>query len=161
MSGAGSALLGIGTGVGEARAQMAARAAVASPLLDLSIEGAKGVLFNICGGPDLTMSDVDEAARIIAEHCDADANIIFGATIDQRLSDQVRITVIATGFDETRARLAQMTNVAVRPQASDIEETNGDMGSREQQEEPKVNESDEFGEKFKIPAFLRQGRFGS
>ncbi|MBI3289941.1 cell division protein FtsZ [Candidatus Microgenomates bacterium] len=165
MSGAGSALLGIGTGVGEARAQMAARAAVASPLLDLSIEGAKGVLFNICGGPDLTMAEVDEAARIIAEHCDADANIIFGASIDQRLSDQVRITVIATGFDETRARLAQMTNVAVRPQVttSDISEDVplGSMQQQEEPEEPKLSEDDEFGEKFKIPAFLRQGRFGS
>lgn len=160
MLGAGSALLGIGTGVGEARAQMAARAAVASPLLDLSIEGAKGVLFNISGGPDLTMAEVDEAARIIAEHCDADANIIFGASIDQRLSDQVRITVIATGFDETRARLAQMTNVAVKPQISDLEEEN-DGEPTSQQEELKISENDEFGEKFKIPAFLRQGRFGS
>lgn len=157
MLGAGSALLGIGTGVGEARAQMAARAAVASPLLDLSIEGAKGVLFNISGGPDLTMAEVDEAARIIAEHCDADANIIFGASIDQRLSDQVRITVIATGFDETRARLASMTNVAVRPQISEMEETNGSPVEM-QEEEPKVPEDDEFGERFKIPAFLRQGR---
>ncbi len=157
MTQAGSALLGIGTGVGEARAQMAARAAISSPLLDLSIEGAKGVLFNISGGPDLTMAEVDEAARIIAEHSDADANIIFGASIDQRLSDQVRITVIATGFDEARARLAQITQTAVKPQPTleSTEETRGENEEEEKAEEPK---DDEFGERFEIPAFLRQGR---
>ena len=108
MSEAGTALLGIGTGVGENRAQMAARAAVSSPLLDLSIEGARGVLFNIAGGKDLTMYEVDEAAKIISSATDQDANIIFGAVIKEELSDSVRITVIATGFDETRSRIAQM-----------------------------------------------------
>lgn len=108
MSDAGSALMGIGTGVGDNRAQMAARAAVASPLLEVSIEGAKGVLFNITGGPDMTMTEVEEAAKIISESSDADANIIFGATVDERLIDQMKITVIATGFDETRSRLASM-----------------------------------------------------
>jgi cell division protein FtsZ len=108
MNDAGSALMGIGTGVGENRAQMAARAAVSSPLLEVSIEGAKGVLFNIVGGPDMTMIEVDEAARIISEAADADANIIFGAAINEKLVDQMKITVIATGFDETRSRLANM-----------------------------------------------------
>ena len=89
---------------------MAARAAVSSPLLDVSIEGAKGILFNITGGSDMTMSEVDEAAKIVAEAADADANIIFGATIDEKLVDQMRITVIATGFDETRSRLASMVS---------------------------------------------------
>ena len=87
MSEAGTALLGIGTGVGENRAQMAARAAVSSPLLDLSIEGARGVLFNIAGGKDLTMYEVDEAAKIISSATDQDANIIFGAVIKEELSD--------------------------------------------------------------------------
>ena len=108
MKDAGSALMGIGTGVGENRAQMAARAAISSPLLEVSIEGAKGVLFNIIGGPDMTMIEVDEAARIISEAADADANIIFGAAINDKLVDQMKITVIATGFDETRSRLANM-----------------------------------------------------
>jgi cell division protein FtsZ len=108
MSNAGSALMGIGTGVGENRAQMAARAAVSSPLLEVSIEGAKGVLFNVIGGSDMTMLEVDEAARIISETADADANIIFGAAINEKLIDQMKITVIATGFDETRSRLAGM-----------------------------------------------------
>lgn len=108
MNDAGSALMGIGSGVGENRAQMAARGAVSSPLLDVAIDGAKGVLFNITGGPDMTMTEVDEAAQIISEAADADANIIFGAAIDEKLVDQMRITVIATGFDETRSRLANM-----------------------------------------------------
>ena len=157
MKDAGSALLGIGTGVGEARAQMAARAAISSPLLDLSIEGAKGVLFNISGGHDLTMVEVDEAAHIISEHCDADANIIFGATIDHKLSDQVRITVIATGFDETRARLAQMTQ---QQQPQPVVSPEGLVSESPQQEEKELPpiENDEFGERFEIPAFLRQGR---
>lgn len=110
MKDAGSALMGIGTGVGESRAQMASRAAISSPLLEVSIEGAKGVLFNITGGPDMTMTEVDEAARLISDAADADANIIFGAAINEKLIDQMRITVIATGFDETRSRLASMVS---------------------------------------------------
>ncbi|MCL4360108.1 cell division protein FtsZ [Patescibacteria group bacterium] len=109
MTKAGSSLMGIGTGVGENRAATAARTAIASPLLELSIEGAKGVLFNITGGPDLTMSEVDEAAKQIAAAVDPDANIIFGATIDDHLVDQVKITVIATGFDETKKRLRELS----------------------------------------------------
>lgn len=110
MKDAGSALMGIGTGVGDSRAQMAARAAISSPLLEVSIDGAKGVLFNITGGPDMTMTEVDEAAQLISEAADADANIIFGAAINDKLVDQMKITVIATGFDEARSRLASMVS---------------------------------------------------
>ena len=109
MTSAGSSLMGIGTGVGENRAATAARTAIASPLLEISIEGAKGVLFNITGGSDLTMAEVDEAAKQIAAAVDPDANIIFGATIDESLVDQIRITVIATGFDETKRRLRELS----------------------------------------------------
>lgn len=109
MTNAGSALMGIGTGVGENRAATAARTAIGSPLLEISIEGAKGVLFNITGGPDLTMAEVDEAAKQIASAVDPDANIIFGATIDEHLVDQVKISVIATGFDETKRRLRELS----------------------------------------------------
>lgn len=163
MKDAGSALLGIGTGVGEARAQMAARAAISSPLLDLSIDGARGVLFNISGGHDLTMVEVDEAAHIISEHCDTDANIIFGASIDPKLSDQVRITVIATGFDETRARLAQMTQTVVKASPQPVVSTplivaQGLVSESVKEEEKPPLADDEFGEQFEIPAFLRQGR---
>lgn len=164
MKDAGSALLGIGTGVGENRAQMAARAAISSPLLEVSIEGAKGLLFNIAGGQDLTMSEVEESARIISETADADANVIFGASISPQLSDQIRITVIATGFDEMRARLGQM----VRPTQPKAEEATpgllGELPEEKQVIENKDDEEkenggkDEWGEKFEIPAFLRQGR---
>lgn len=131
MKDAGSALMGIGTGVGDNRAQMAARGAISSPLLEVSIDGAKGVLFNITGGPDMTMTEVDEAAKIISEATDADANIIFGAAIDEKLIDQMRITVIATGFNETRSRLASMVNVSRnRPVFSGNQMTTGIVGEK-------------------------------
>jgi len=164
MANAGTALLGIGTGVGENRAQMAARAAISSPLLDISIEGARGVLFNIAGGADLTMFEVDEAAKIISSAADADANIIFGAVVKEDLVDQVRITVIATGFDQTRSRIAQMTKSPIPPLQGVISEKPKmeEMSSREDdKEEQEINEEngqsdDPFGEKFEIPAFLRK-----
>lgn len=105
MSNAGSALMGIGVGSGENRAGSAARQAVSSPLLEVTIDGAKGVLFNIIGGPDMTMHEVDEASKIISAAADADANIIFGATIDETMVDQIKVTVIATGFDESRQKI--------------------------------------------------------
>lgn len=159
MKNAGSALLGIGTGVGENRAQMAARAAVSSPLLDLSIEGARGVLFNIAGGADLTMFEVDEAARIISSAADPDANVIFGAVVKSDLADQVKITVIATGFDETRSRLAKMSTPPVRPMVQGVVSEPVSQNSQESSEEDNSkpdDSSDDFGEKFEIPAFLRK-----
>ena len=169
MKDAGSALLGIGTGVGENRAQMAARAAVSSPLLDLSIEGARGVLFNIAGGADLTMFEVDEAARIISNSSDPDANIIFGAVIKDDIADQVRITVIATGFDETRVRIAQIgkTSGIMRPTIQGVVSESPREVQREQipqhedidpldSQELQPKQGDEFGEDFEIPAFLRK-----
>lgn len=176
---AGSALLGIGTGVGENRAQMAARAAISSPLLEVSIVGAKGILFNIAGGEDITMAEVDEAARIISESADADANIIFGATINPKLSDQLRITVVATGFDEMRARLGRMVSpnrpspqsnpqgivsqIPPKPEerAASIFSGTTTVHKRFEPENTPNSEDkqkDEWGEKFEIPAFLRQGR---
>ncbi len=169
MKDAGTALLGIGTGVGENRAQMAARAAISSPLLDLSIEGATGVLFNITGGNDLTMYEVDEAARIISSSADMDANIIFGAVVKEDLVDQIRITVIATGFDETRARLAQMAKPSEPPSVEGVvSEIPFDKEKQEKDDEEKLEgedeepgetpeeENDSFGKRFEIPAFLRK-----
>ena len=99
MSDAGSALMGIGTAKGEGGALAAAEAAIKSPLLEASIEGACGVLFNITGGKDLSLFDVTEASNIITEAVDPEANIIFGAVIDESLGDEIRVTVIATGFE--------------------------------------------------------------
>jgi cell division protein FtsZ len=159
MTNAGSALLGVGSGVGENRAQMAARAAVSSPLLDLSIEGAKGILFNIAGGPDLTMFEVDEAARVISGTADPDANVIFGDVVKNDMTDQVRITVIATGFDENVSRVSQMA----RPQTPNVQGViseppvnNQELGEDKPEtfgeEKPKPGVPDDFD----IPAFLRK-----
>ncbi|MHB8156905.1 MAG: cell division protein FtsZ, partial [Desulfocucumaceae bacterium] len=100
MKDTGSALMGIGIAAGENRASEAARMAISSPLLETSIEGARGVLLNITGGSSLGLFEVNEAAEIIAQAADPEANIIFGAVIDERLEDEVRVTVIATGFDQ-------------------------------------------------------------
>jgi cell division protein FtsZ len=168
MKDAGTALLGIGTGVGENRAQMAARAAISSPLLDLSIEGATGVLFNITGGNDLTMFEVDEAARVISNSADTDANIIFGAVIREDLADQIRITVVATGFDESRARVAQISQTRPEPRVQGVVSEPPRDEDEEEEEKEKVEddtdtdipgdlpETDDFGQKFEIPAFLRK-----
>ncbi len=99
MTNAGSALMGIGFGSGEGRAVSAARAAIASPLLEASIEGARGILLSISGGSDLGLFEVNEAAEIIHGVAHPDANIIFGAVIDDAMGDEVRVTVIAAGFD--------------------------------------------------------------
>lgn len=99
MADSGSALMGIGKASGENKAVDAAKSAISSPLLEMSIEGAKGVLFTIFGGSDLTMHDVNEAAKIITSSADEEAKIIFGAGIDERLKDEIKITVVATGFN--------------------------------------------------------------
>jgi cell division protein FtsZ len=104
MKDAGSALMGIGRASGDNRAAEAAREATASPLLEVNIAGAQGVLFNITGGPTLSLFEVDEAAEIIKQTADPEANIIFGTVIDERMGDEVAITVIATGFDASRKR---------------------------------------------------------
>jgi cell division protein FtsZ len=102
MRDAGSSMMGIGIGTGENRAVEAARAAVMSPLLEVNIQGARGILFNVTGGSDLGLFEVNEAAEVIKEAADPEANIIFGTVIDDRMRDEVKVTVIATGFDGTR-----------------------------------------------------------
>lgn len=134
MTEAGTAMMGIGVASGEERAVSAAKAAISSPLLEASIEGAKGVLLNISGGPNLGLFEVNEAAEIIASAADPEANIIFGAVIDEALKDDVRVTVIATGFDKTRTKLRE-----------EIE------GEEAPKEEALFEEKD-----LDIPTFLRQ-----
>ncbi len=101
---AGSALMGIGTAAGENRAAEAARIAVSSPLLETSIEGATGILLNITGGPEIGLFEVNEAAEVVTSAADQNANVIFGAVIDDAMGDDVRVTVIATGFGAPRRR---------------------------------------------------------
>jgi len=148
MKDAGSAFMGIGMGVGENRAKTASQQAISSPLLEVSIEGAQGILFTITGGPDLTMAEVEEASKIISEHANANANIIFGANIDETMQDQVKVTVIATGFDESKLRMQRLVNKAVKPAEKSEEYPN------EQPEET----LDEMGEEYEVPTFLRIGR---
>src|SRR3990167_7996073 len=147
MTNAGSTLMGVGTASGENRATTAARTAIASPLLDSSIDGARGLLFNITGGSDMTMSEVDEAAKVITSQADPDAQIIFGAAIDEKLIDQVKVTVVATGFDESRKRFAQITTIE-EPEQKALT-----------QEEVTPSEDGQIDEdQFDIPTFLRQIR---
>lgn len=166
MMNAGSALMGIGNGVGENRAQTAARAAISSPLLEISMEGARGVLFNILGGLDLTMSEVDEAAKIISAAADPDANIIFGAAIDESMKDQMKITVIATGFDSTKQKLKEFISPFEKPAASVPQSTSSlpnpfinstpSAAAQHQSEDESSKKEDDDEDIFEIPAFLRQ-----
>jgi cell division protein FtsZ len=117
MQGAGSALMGIGSARGDERAVQAARAAVSSPLLEASIDGARGVLLSVSGGSDLGLFEINEAARLVSESAHPEANIIFGAVIDDALGDEVRVTVIAAGFDGGQPKsIASTPAVAAMPQ---------------------------------------------
>jgi len=129
MSYAGTALMGIGRATGENRAAEAAKYAISSPLLETSIDGAKGVLMNITGGTNLGLFEVNEAAEVIMKAADPDANIIFGAVIDESLNDEIHITVIATGFDEHKQRRFMADPIEMKPI---------------------------FGDDFEVPAFLRK-----
>ena len=156
MSNAGSALMGIGTAKGEGGAKAAAEAAIKSPLLEASINGAQGVLFNITGGKDLSLFDVTEASNIITEAVDPNANIIFGAVIDENLNDEIRVTVIATGFEKKPAPQKQ-----AYPSYPSSNTTNG--GAQVQQRQPEGEKTglfNRFGSKAadntnEIPPWLR------
>ncbi len=112
MKDTGSALMGIGSSSGDNRAVESARAAISSPLLETSIEGARGVLLNITGGTSLGLFEVNEAAEIISQAADPEANIIFGAVVDERMEEEIRVTVIATGFDQKQFVKSQKQKVA-------------------------------------------------
>jgi cell division protein FtsZ len=162
MTNAGTALMGIGIASGEKRALMAIKQAISSPLLDISIEGSKGVLFNIVGGPDLSMSEIDEAVSIIAKSVDHDADIIFGAVIDEKMLDQIKITLIATKFNEDKLRSFHFRREEEKPK----EEESAPLNLRkEEKEEENVEENEdelfeeeyeEEDSEFDIPAFLRK-----
>lgn len=169
MSNAGTALMGIGLGSGDKRAIEAIKQAIASPLLDVSIEGAKGVLFNVVGGPDMSMSEIDEAASIIAKTVDPDADIIFGAVVDDKMLDQIKVTLIATKFDEQRFHIlrlkrdhmpdefsASQREQSPVSQSSSQSSQNDDMKTIEEaQNEENATFEDEDSD-LDIPAFLRK-----
>jgi cell division protein FtsZ len=177
MQDAGSALMGIGQARGDHRAAEAARMAVSSPLLEASIEGAQGVLLTIAGGSDLGLHEVNEAAEIIADAADADANIIFGTVIDDALGDEVKVTVIAAGFagEQTErsgllrpVRSSRSRESAREPepkpepkrapeQAADVTRlNNGDAGARTQQRPARPPVVIEADDELDIPSFLKR-----
>jgi cell division protein FtsZ len=114
MSEGGAALMAVGTANGEGRARTAAEMAITSSLLDVTIDGARGILFNITGGPDMSLHEVNEAATLIKSAAHPDCNVIFGAVVDESMKDQIRITVVATGFDQTPG----ITHRVARPQTT-------------------------------------------
>lgn len=153
MQDAGSALMGIGYGSGENRAVDSARAAIESPLLEMSISGAKGILFNITGGNDLSMFEVDEAAKVITEAADSDANIIFGTVINENYTGEIKCTVIATGFSEEEQKRQQNSSASGTIQrlghAPTSKMTVGDI--QKSSSAPKKMEED-----LEVPAFMRK-----
>lgn len=176
MENAGSALMGVGKASGDNRAVEAARAAINSPLLDVSINGAKGVLFAIAGGDDLTMTEIQDAAKVITESIDPDAKVIFGAIKDERLKkNEVKITVIASGFPENQAThggksLFQFGNIKETGKIDKVFSSQETIKSKEEKEEKK-NDKDstkKIEEKKKddddeddwgaVPAFLRRSK---
>jgi cell division protein FtsZ len=149
MSDAGNALLGIGMGTGERRAIDAAEQAVASPLLETSMEGARSILLSITGGRDISLWEVNEAARAVAEAAHPDANIIFGAMVDDKLEDQVWVTVVATGFGDDRPRRREEQPLA-RPRMEDA----GRRQLREPVGEPRVSRVRRSGNELDVPEFI-------
>jgi len=174
MENTGTALMGIGQGSGDSRAVEAAKAAIASPLLEVSIDGARGILFTITGGSDLSMHEVNEAAKVITSSADPDAKVIFGAVIDENLQDEVRLTVIATGFsEEDRRRIeegsgdeeeeenyrpslfkARTTDVRKLQQPVTEDDTSTPSGGSVSDEDDDL--SDEEQDELEVPAFIRK-----
>lgn len=165
MSEGGAALMAVGVGTGDDRARMAAEQAVSSRLLDVTIDGARGILFNITGGPSLSLYEVNQAAAIIRETADPDANMIFGAVIDETMGDELRITVIATGFERqqmTRRQLLQQqygrTTPEPRPHV-EVDERPFEPATSSRQVEARDREpvQPKFSpNNLDIPAFLRR-----
>jgi cell division protein FtsZ len=150
MRDSGTALMGIGVGTGENRAVEAARMAIASPLLETSIQGAHGLLFNITGGKAMTLQEVNEAANLIAEVADPEANIIFGSVIDETMDDAIKIIVIATGFDGQHKKESKPTS---RPNISGV--SSPSTTAPASKPSPSFDFK-EFGEDLEVPAFLRK-----
>ncbi len=158
MTNAGSALMGIGHGSGESRAADAARQAIMSPLLEQSIDGARGVLFTITGGPDLTLFEVNEAAEIIHAAADPEANIIFGAVIDERMGGEVKISVIATAFEQARA-IRRLEGPMYKRQAPSVEQRAAPATAvaPAPAQHPKAEESKRYdANDLEVPSFLRR-----
>jgi len=157
MANAGSALMGIGTATGEKRASEAATSAINSPLLDLSIHGAKGVLFAIAGGDDMAMHEIQEAAKIITESIDSDAKVIFGAIRDERLKkNELKITVIASGFPEN-PESDKKTLFQNQPEKKEEKKEihNGFLNNTQDKKTEMIDDEEDWSA---VPAFLRRSK---
>lgn len=159
MANAGSALMGVGEGEGDSKAKEAVDAAIYSPLIEVNIDGARGILINITGGTDLTMAEIEEAAHTITQKASPDANIIFGASINPDLKNKMKITVIATGFDDSRQRLfGQMaatkkpTSLSTSPSSNPItqDKINDILGNND------LPVGVDITDQFDIPSFLKK-----
>lgn len=165
MQDAGSALMGIGVASGENRSVEAAKMAIDSPLLEMAIDGAKGILFTVTGGPNLSMYEVNEAARIITENADPNAKIIFGSVIDEAMNDDVKVTVVATGFTDQPIRstkkikatkLTPFSKAAYGNQEEEeVKTVKSQFKSRNIMAEEPVNNT-ESDEDLEVPAFIRK-----
>ncbi|MCP4423724.1 MAG: cell division protein FtsZ [Chloroflexi bacterium] len=158
MSLGGAALMAVGTGKGEDRARIAAEEALSSRLLDVTIDGARGILFNVTGGADLSLFEINQAAAIIRETAHADVNLIFGAVIDEAMEDEIRITVIATGFDHGAPMMRTMARDGrERPSRLPQREPARVESGRAAQAQPSPRAKPQFRmNDLDIPAFLRK-----
>jgi cell division protein FtsZ len=157
MANSGSALMGIGYASGEDRAVEAAKIAISSPLLEVTIDGARGVLFNISGGQDLAMAEINEAAKIITDKIDPDAKVIFGAVQDDKLKKgEIKITVVATGFNSGASRSAGAQNGPSLFEGASGNGTNAKKTYQPQEPVKEVVDSSVNDEEFDIPAFIRR-----
>ncbi len=157
MSEGGAALMAVGSASGEDRARVAAEAAITSNLLDITIDGARGILFNVTGGSDLSLFEVNTAAAIIKETAHPDVNLIFGAVIDPEMGDEIRVTVIATGFDRTGVPRRVVSRQQGKPEAGSSSKAKSDQGLRVDTRKPVEVEAVAFNpEDLDIPTFLRK-----
>ena len=159
----GLAHMGVGYGKGETRAQDAAREAISSPLLETSIVGATGVLLNVTGDSELGLLEINEAAEIVQEAADPDANIIFGTVIDETLKDEIRITVIATGFEKERQRMGMGSQGATNRETQTqreviVEKVEEKVAEQEVAASSQAQQEDRYNDYLEIPMFLRRGR---
>lgn len=163
MSDRGLAHMGIGRGTGENRAIEAAKQAISSPLLETSIIGATGVLMNVTGGPDLSLHEIHEAGNMVQESTDEDAVFMFGAVIDEDLKDEIRVTLIATGFEGSiNRKVSEILKEEILTTKTDATKTISDDKKEETQEERKEfkkNNSNDKDDDYGIPAFLRKRDF--
>ncbi len=160
MQNTGSALMGIGRATGEDRANEAAKAAINSPLLEISIDGAKGVLFNISGGDDMAMTEINEAAKIITESIDPEAKVIFGAVMDENLrKGELKVTVIATGFDEGMIKKGgeqRVQDISPISSSSGVKEDKKRAEFKQKSDESQAESREEEEDEWDIPAFIRR-----